>query len=173
MRVLVVGDGGERGDLRVRGGERCREHWRVGLVDLARCERLSWAAELRSRAEDGDARSARARHSTDAGCSQRADVRGGQSHPRWDNDVASTNVTTARTDVVALANRFRNLDLVVTLDNILDGDDGIGAVRDDTAGGDCHRLTRAERAVRGSTCRYAIDDRQPTRRILCADRKPV
>jgi dolichol-phosphate mannosyltransferase len=59
------------------------------------------------------------------------------------------------------------------LDNILDWDDGIGPLRDDTPGRNRHRLARPERARRGSPGRDPKDDRQLARRIGGADGKTV
>ncbi len=59
------------------------------------------------------------------------------------------HVAAARADVRARRHRAPQSRLVVMFDNILDGDDGVGALRDDAAGRDPHRLARRERAPAG------------------------
>ena len=56
VRRLVVGDGRQHLDVDPDGGERCREHDPVRLVDLARRQRRPGRRKLRSRRNNHDAR---------------------------------------------------------------------------------------------------------------------
>ena len=58
-------------------------------------------------------------------------------------------------------------------DNILDGHDGIGALRDDPAGGDRHRLAGLETAGCRPPGRDPAADRQRAGRIAGTKREPV
>jgi len=87
--------------------------------------------------------------------------------------VASRNVATTRTNVVTLDDTLLDLHVVVTLDNVLDRDDGVGSCRDDTAGGDRHRLAFLERAWLRHTGRDPRHYGQPSRRVLRSHRETV
>ena len=69
--------------------------------------------------------------------------------------------------------RLTSFDLVVTMDNILEGDDGVGAVGDDTAGRDLHRLAGRERARRRTAGGDPLDDRQRPGQVRGANREAV
>src|SRR5207244_3076966 len=99
----------------------CREHRRVRLVDLAGTERLARPAQLRPGAEHRDPWASRAGDPIEAGSRERPDVRGRQRRSRHDNHVARTNVAALRTNVCTMDNSIADLDLVVMLDNVLDG----------------------------------------------------
>src|SRR2546427_566915 len=131
MRGLVVGDGRQLLDVRTCGGERDRQQDAVGVVDLARAERLAWTPQLGARSEHRNVRTARAGHMLQAGRSESSDLRRTQPAAARDDHFARTNVATARTNVLAHDKSSGNLDLVVTLDNVLDGDDGVRALGDD------------------------------------------
>ena len=73
----------------------------------------------------------------------------------------------------AAAHRFPNFNLVVMLDNILDGYDGVRTIGDDTPRRDLHRLTRLERAAGRPTRRDPLDDRKRAGKIDRAHRKAV
>lgn len=66
-----------------------------------------------------------------------------------------------------------NLDSVVTVDNILDRDDSIRAVRHDTPGRDRNRLTGAEGRIRGPAGRGLTDDAQRTGNVGGANGEAV
>ena len=59
------------------------------------------------------------------------------------------------------------------LDNILDGDDGIGTFGNDAARRDRHRLAGLERARRGQSCSDPSDDRQRAGRVGRANGEAV
>jgi hypothetical protein len=177
MSHLVVGRGGERADDPARGLERGREHDAVRLVDLARPEGLARAAKLGARREHRDPRSRRARDLGQTGRGKSADLSGREHGSPRNNDVAHREVAAARAHVRAHVHAVRDVDLnlvgVVTLDNILDGDDGIGAVGHDAARRDLHRLAGGERAHGRPAGCDAVRDRQGSRRVDHAKREPV
>ena len=74
-------------------------------------------------------------------------------------------IAAARANVLTLAEAPFDVDRVVTLDNVLDGDDGIGALGHDTAGRDRHRLTSSEGALRRAAGGDVRDDRQPAGKV--------
>jgi dolichol-phosphate mannosyltransferase len=90
-----------------------------------------------------------------------------------DDGLSSAKVATARANIGAGRDTVRNLNAVVMVDNILDGDDGIGPLGNNASGRDRHRLTRTELPRRGSTRRNAEDNRQLARRVGDPDREPV
>jgi hypothetical protein len=66
-----------------------------------------------------------------------------------------------------------DLDRVVTLDNILDGDDGVGTAGHDTTSGDRHRLAGAEVARRGLAGGDLADHRQRAGKVDATNGVPV
>ena len=89
------------------------------------------------------------------------------------NDLSRVNVTAARADVVTLANTAWKLHLVVILDNILDRDDGVCTLGNDTSGRDAHGLTRCERARRGHPGGDPGNDGEPAGRVFGPQREAV
>ena len=65
------------------------------------------------------------------------------------------------------------VDCVVLLDNMLDRDDGIGALGDDAARRDSHRLAGLERPLGRPAGRDPEDDRQRPGRVRRADGEAV
>jgi glycosyltransferase involved in cell wall biosynthesis len=173
MSIVVVGD-----RCQALGGGACRHELRgedqpVRLVDLARPERLARAAKLGSRRQHGGPRDHTADDLGNARRRQRADMRGPEPYPGWNNLASGTQVTAARTNVRASSNTRSNLDGVVMLDNILDGDDGIRSVGHDSSCRDPHRLPRLQRARSRATRGDAEDDRQRAGRVPRTHREPV
>src|SRR5688572_33296242 len=110
MCDVVVARGREAfdvGTVRAQGG---LEHRPVRLVDLAGLERFSWCAQLGAGRDDGDTRRACADELGNAGCGERADLRGSEPGPCLEHDVALSCVAATRSDVVILANGLANLD---------------------------------------------------------------
>ena len=107
MRVLVVAHRREPFDVGAVRAKRGLEHRPVRLVDLARLERLSRRAQLGAGREHRDARPARADDLRDAGGGKRADLRGSETRPGFEHDVAFARVASARPNVVTLANGDR------------------------------------------------------------------
>ena len=68
---------------------------------------------------------------------------------------------------------LRHVDCVVTLDNILDGDDGVGALRHHAARRDRHRLAGAERTRRGPARRDLTDEAKRAGNICRPHREAV
>ena len=173
MRLLVIAHGGVDDHVCARGLELRREDQPVGLVDLPWAQNLSGAPELASRGHDGGARAAHAEHFGDPGRRQRSKPRGRERRSGLGDDLAGTDVAAPRPNVIPGVGTALNFDVVVIVDNILDGDDSICAVRDDAAGGDSHRLPRLERAGGGSSGRNPLHDGQATRRVDRTNRKAV
>src|SRR5207247_930342 len=97
---------------------------------------------------------------------------------RWDASSSATagscsTSAPAATNVVPLVNRLWDLDFVVPLDNTLDRDDGIGAVRHDTSGRDRHRLDSPQGTSSGYARHDPSDDGEPAGRISRTDRETV
>jgi hypothetical protein len=72
-----------------------------------------------------------------------------------------------------MANSRRYLHFVVMFDNVLDGNDGIGAFGHDTAGGDRHRLACRECPRRRRAGPDPRHHRKPARRVRRAHGEPV
>ena len=130
MGFLVVGDRRQALGARARRGELRREHQPVGLVDLTGPERLARAREARFPWRER--RPAVARHTRLSATPDAA------SAPSWagpsacsgrHDALAGANVSAARTNVRTRSNGLGNLDVVAMFDNVLDGDDGIGPLR--------------------------------------------
>jgi hypothetical protein len=94
-------------------------------------------------------------------------------HSCRDDHLARTQVTAARANVRTDARSFLHHDPVVILDNILDGDDGIGSFRNDAAGRDAHCFTRAKRARSRAAGRDPLDDGKAPRQIFRTHRETV
>src|SRR5436190_12173905 len=124
----IVRDSWQHVDVRAGGGERGREQHTVRFVDLARTQRLAGSPQLRSGRQDGDTRTSGAHDPSHTRSGKRADLRRVQASAAYHHHVARGHVTRARTDVVIMANSRGNLDVVVIVDNILDGYDSVGSV---------------------------------------------
>ena len=142
MRSLVVGHRGRTRDLGARRLQLSREDQPVRFVDLAAPQRLAGRPELGSRRDHGGPRPREAIDLRDSRRCERAEPSRVQTRSARDHDVAGMRIAAARTNVGAGSNGLGNLHVVVMLDNILDGDDGIGALGDDAARRDRHRLSR-------------------------------
>ena len=140
MAARVVLDRRQPLDFRAHSRQLGRKHLAVRLVDLTGGERAPGLLELRSGRENSRARSPRARDASDPRGCERAHVCGCKPHTRRHDHVVGANVAAARANVHANLDPSPHLDTVVTLDNILDRDDGIGALRHDPAGRNRHRL---------------------------------
>ena len=165
LLLLVVSDGGERTDVRTVGGERGRQQQPVVLVDLARAKLFARPAQLRSRGQNRDARPAGAYHFGQSGRRERTDLRGAETNTGRHDHITRTDVAAARTNVVTLDDRGRNLHLVVMLDNVLDGDDGVGSLRHHAARGNRHRLACIQRTRGRDPGGNARDDGEPAGRV--------
>ena len=170
---LVVGDRRQRLDVGTGGGERGRQHETVRLVDLPGCELRSGrasslpVARIATRGRRAHATAARPAAARAPSCA------GSKTDARVDDHVAASSVAAARTNVRADRNRFTSFDLVVTMDNILEGEDGIGAVGDDTAGRDLHRLAGLERARRRAAGGDPLDHRERPGQVSGPNREAV
>jgi hypothetical protein len=173
VRGLIVRHGRQRLDVGTGGGERGRKHRSIRFVDLTGAELVSGAGELAARCEDGDARASRAGQSGHAGGGESADLHRPEANTGRNDDVSRSHVAAARPNVRAGRNRFANVDNVVTLDNILDGDDGVGARGDDPACRDLHRFARLERALRRTAGCDPLNDWQRRGQVGGAYRKAV
>ena len=151
QRTFIVADRRQSLDRRARSLELCREDQPVCLVDLTRGQLLARAAKLSSRSEHGGARPARAPNLRYPGGGQSPEPRGRERGTPLDDGLTGANVAPPRTDVGAVLNDACDLDVVVILDNILDGDDGIRAVRHDSTGCDSHRFAGTQGDVGGLT----------------------
>jgi len=160
-------------DVAARGGDRGREHRPVRLVDLAGGERFPRPRELGPRREHGDPRTACAVDLGHARRGKRPDGGGAEPHSGRDDDLARTQVAAAWANVRTRLRSLVNDNVVVMMDNILDGDDGIGARGDDAAGRDAHRLARTERPRRGSAGGDVFDDGKASRQVRCTHRESV
>ena len=173
VRVLVIGHRRQALRQRARRRQLCGEDQSIGLVDLARPKQLARRPELGSRGEHGGARPRGAHDLRNARRRQRAEVRRSKPRPGFDHGVAGVDITAARAHAGTGSHMIRDLDSVVTLDNILEGDDGIGSVGNDSARRDRHRLAGPELARGGSAGRDPLNDGQPARSVLRAQREPV
>ena len=173
MCRLVVGDNRQRIDVGTDGGERGREHKTVRLVDLTRRELVTGTCQLAACRQDRDAGATRARNLGHTGGRERSELHGPETHACFDDDVTRSHVTAARTNVRTRAHRLTSIDRVVMLDNILDWDDGVGALGNDTARRDRHRLTRRECTPCRPAGRDPLDDGQRAWEIGRAYRKAV
>ena len=171
--LVVVRHRGQYLCQRAGRGKLRSEHYSVGLVDLARPERLAWGPELGPGRQDGGPRTAARGHRRKPGCGQAAELGGGDTHTRASDDVANAYVPAARTDVGTRGNGIRDLHFVVMIDNILDGDDGIGALGHDAARRDSHRLPDRERTIGRPAGCDPEDDRQRGGRVSRADGESV
>jgi hypothetical protein len=102
-------------------------------------------------------RPARAPNRRNPGGSQSPEPCGREHRSGLRDDFPGADVATPRADVRAALDRTAHFDLVVILDNILDGDDSIGAFGHDPARRDTHRLSKRE----SRCCRLA--GRNPAR----------
>src|SRR5439155_22388084 len=82
----------------------------------------------------------------------------------WDSPPLM-DVAAPRPDVGPALPRSADFDLVVIIDNILDGHDGIGALWDDPAGGDPHRRPATQWRCRRLSGSDARRDPKPPRRV--------
>src|SRR5262249_14984216 len=145
----------------------------VRLVDLAGPERLARPAKLGTGAENRRARPNGARQVTRPGGRRSTDLRRTETRPGREDNGARTKTATAWPHLRTDGQRRRNLDRVVIVDNILDGDDDIGALRNGSAGGDSHRLARAQRPIRRAPGGDPRDNWQPARDVRRANREAV
>ena len=171
--VEIVLDRGEPLDGGARGGERGRQHEAVRLVDLAGTERLARRAQLGPRRENGDARPTRARELAEPCRRERPELSAPRRIPAGQT-TSPARMSPPRGRTFAPGSAGASIStLVVMFDNILDGDDGIGAVGDDTARRDRDRLTGPERPPRGQAGRRAGDDRKRPGSVGSAHREAV
>jgi hypothetical protein len=173
VRARLVGGRREPVDVGSRGRQLRREDDAVGLVDLPWLELLSGRAELRARRQDGGARAARARDLRHACSCQRAQLSRPEPLAGGDDDVATTCIASPGAHGCTRLDTLIDCHGVVTVDNILDGNDGVGARRHGRAGRDSHRLAATESTRRGPTGRDPKHDRQFARRVLRAHGEAV
>ncbi len=173
VRLLVVLDGREALGQRPRALELSGQHDAVRLVDLTRPEGLARRPELGPGREHGGARAAGALDCPDSRSGKSPDLSGAKASSRRDDLLSGLDIASARTNVLARLGTLRNLHTVVTLDNILNGDDGIGPVRNDAAGRDRHRLSGLEPALRRAAGRDPSDDGKRAGRVRRPDCEPV
>ena len=145
----------------------------ICLVDLAGVKRLAGPAKLRSRCKHGGPRLRMAGYLRHPGGRHGPQVCGAQPNSRLDHDRSRPKITATRANVRTIHHRVRNLDLVVTFDNVLEGDDGVGALGNDPACGDRHCLAGRKRSRSRPPGRDAEGDRQLAGRIGGANGEPV
>ena len=109
----------------------------------------------------------------DPGRGERANLSGAEHGAGCEQGVAGTNIASDRPDVRSCGDRAWHLHAVVTLDNVLDRNDGIRSRRHRAAGRDLHRLARLQRSLRRQPGSDPKDDRQLTRDVRRPDRKTV
>ena len=171
--VRVVGDRVEHRHLRPRGDEAAGQHRRVGLVDLPGAEWLAGAPQLRPRGQDRRARPAGARDPRDPGRPECAESRRGEPLARREHEVAGTNVE-ARSRTCAPRSTAAPISISLSrLDNVLDRDDRIRAVRDDAARRDPEGLALAQRSTRGPSGGHPLRDGQRAGRVRGPEREAV
>ena len=136
-------------------------------------QRLAGPAKLRPGRHEGGPRAPRAHDRRGAGCGERADLSRPEPYSGVGDHVSGANVAAAWAEVRTHCDRLENLHFVVMIDNILDGDDGIGAVRDDGAGGDRRRLPGPQFTSRRPPGRDPLDDREDRGRVDRAEREAV
>ena len=173
VRILVVGDSRQALDGSARRPELSVEDQPVGLVDLTRRERLARPAKLGSRCQHGGARHRPARHLGHARGRERPELCRPEPRACGDDLVPGVQVAALRPHVRTWLSRLADLHCVFIIDNILEGDDGIRALRDDAAGGDPHRLTGLQRLRRRPARGDPKDHRQHPRRVRRAHGEPV
>jgi glycosyltransferase involved in cell wall biosynthesis len=171
--VLVVGDSRQALDGSARRTELGVEDQSVGLVDLAWRERLAGPAKLGSRCQYGGARDRSALHLGQARGSERPELSWTEPRTSSDDLVSGAQVAALRSQVLAWFDGFADLDFVVTIDNILERDDGIGAFRDGAPGGDSHGLSRLQGLLRRPARRDSEDHGQHSGRVRRANGEPV
>jgi glycosyltransferase involved in cell wall biosynthesis len=173
MSVLVVGD-----RFQALHRSACRRELRgedqpVGLVDLARPKRFARPAKLGSRCQNGGPRDRTANDLGDTRRRKGSDVRGPESHPGRNDLATGTQVAATRANVRTVSNSASDLDNVVMLDNILEGDDGIRSVGNDPSCGDSHRVPGLKGARRRMPRGDPEGDGQRAGGVRRADREPV
>lgn len=144
MSILGIGRRREAFGASARRGELRHENQPVGFVDLARPKRLARPAKLGSRGEHGGPRLRSAEDFCHAGRGERSQLRGPEAETGLGHDLAGADVPATRANVCTGIERLADVDFVVTFDNILERDDGIGSVRDRAAGRDRHRLAATQ-----------------------------
>ena len=173
VRLLVVRHRPGHADLGSGGGQLRHEHRAVRLVDLARAQLRSGLAELGARGHDRHPWTARARHVPHTGCRERADLSGADPRARGHDLASHGDISSTRTDVRAGPNGVGDVQRVVPLLDVLDGNDGIGPLGDGAAGGDRHGAAGRQRARRRRAGGDPEHDRELPRRLLRADRVAV
>jgi hypothetical protein len=109
----------------------------------------------------------------DAGRRKRTELRCTETHARRDDDITSSSIATARANVRAHLYRLANFNLVVTVDNILEGEDGVGSFGDDAAGRDLHRLALHECTRRWTACGDPLNHGQRAGQVGSVHGEPV
>jgi hypothetical protein len=145
----------------------------VRLVDLAEPQRLARATKLGTGREHGHARAPPARDSDETGGGESAELRRAEPRAPRDDNVACSHIAPARAHARASASSFRNRHLVVMFDNILDGDDGIGALGHDASRRDRHCLARPEHTGGGTPRSDPTDHAERSRRVRGPHREPI
>ena len=113
MGLLVISDGAQPLDVRARRFELGGKQQPVRLVDLSRLEPLPRSAQLTPGREDGCTRSPRRSHLRHSSRCERSHLGSPQASPRSDDDLATANVASGRTDTRAERNDLCNFDCVV------------------------------------------------------------
>ena len=118
-------------------------------MDLAGSERRARRDQLVAGGQHGHARAARAGDVGQAGRHRDAELGRAQRRAGAQHLLARVHVLAGRAQVLAVHDGGADLHVPVALGRVLDADHGVGAHRDDAAGGDADGLAVAQRALGG------------------------
>jgi len=173
MSVLVVRDDRQQLHLRAHGSQDCRNHGAVRLVDLTVVEGLTGSPELASGRKNRHAWTDGASNFGDSGRGESADLRGAEPTARLGCNLAHPNVAAARADVLPGLRWLQDLDSIATINQSLDGDDGISSVRHRSTGCDPGCGSGEKRFRRWAAGRDPKRDRQLARSLVGSHGKTV
>jgi hypothetical protein len=160
-------------DLGPRRGQLRLEQDSVRLVDLSRSQRLARRTQLAARYDDGGPRPPGNANLGDARGCKGGEVSRLQTCARFDDGLAGADVSSCRANIRSPLDGVLDLNRVVTIDNVLEGDDGIGSLGHHSTCGYAHRLSGFERTRRRRARGDPVNDRQPSRRVARAQRETV
>jgi hypothetical protein len=109
----------------------------------------------------------------DSGGGECADLRGAEPRARFDSDLALPNVAAAWPDVLPGVRLLRDLDSIATIDNSLDGNDGISPFRHRSTGRDPGCSSCGKRLRRRAAGRDPKRDREVAGSLAGSHGEPV